>query len=265
MPNIVVNGLRTYYERGGLGEPLVLLHGILHDSRGWSSQLEALSNDFDVIVPDLPGCGQSDDPPESHRTPDYGRWLTAFVEALATGPAHVCGLSWGGMLAIELYRQRPDMVASLILADTYAGWKGSLPPATVSQRLQQCLAESEMAAADFIPGWMPGLLTDAASTSMRAEVATIMSDFHPAGYRTMARCVAESDLTSVLPMINVPTLLIWGAEDRRSPASIANAFHATIPHSTLALIPDSGHLSNIETTDAFNQAIRDFVAAQKSS
>jgi len=260
MPDLLVHGLRTFYERRGAGQPLVLLHGILVDWRSWERQVDGLRHDFDVIVPDLPGCGGSDDPPESYRTSDYGGWLVALLEALGSGPAHVGGLSWGGMLAIEICRQRPDLVRSLILTGTYAGWKGSLPPETVDARLNQCLLESEMAAADFVPGWLPGLLTPDAPSSLRDEVAAMMAGFHPSGYRTMAHSVAETDLRDVLPKIEVPTLLIWGEEDRRSSVSIANAFHDAIPDSTLVLIPKSGHLSSIETPGQFNSAIRDFLA-----
>jgi pimeloyl-ACP methyl ester carboxylesterase len=260
MAEIEILGLRTAYERRGKGQPLILLHGILQEWRSWGRQLDDLSANFDVIVPDLPGCGQSGAPPESYRTPDYGRWLAGFIDALGIAPAHVGGLSWGGMLALELYRQRPDLVRSLILAGTYAGWKGSLPPEMVADRLSQCLRESEMAASDFIPGWMPGLLTPDAPPSLRDEATALMSGFHPSGYRTMAHSVAEADLRDVLPAITVPTLLIWGEDDRRSSVSIARSFHDAVPNSTLVLIPRSGHLSNAETPDAFNQAIRDFLA-----
>jgi pimeloyl-ACP methyl ester carboxylesterase len=258
MPELNIDGLPTSYIRQGRGNTLILLHGILQDWRSWSRQINDLSADFDVIVPDLPGCGHSGDPPESYRTQDYGRWLAAFLESMGSGPAHVCGLSWGGMLAIELYRQRPDLVRSLILTGAYAGWKGSLPPETVAERLDQCLLESEMPASNFVPGWLAGLLTPDAPPLLREEVMAMMAGFHPSGYRTMAQSVAESDLRDVLPAIKVPTLLIWGEEDRRSAVAIAKAFHDAVPDSTLVLTPRSGHLSNIETPDAFNQAIRDF-------
>ena len=258
MPSITVNGLETAYERRGKGVPLVLLHGILQDSRSWHRQLDALSDAFDVIVPDLPGCGQSADPPDRYRFPEYGRWLAEFLTALGIAGAHVGGLSWGGILALELYSQHPDLVRSLVLADTYAGWKGSLPAETVQERLDQCLRESEMAASEFIPTWLPGLLTPEAPRSLRDEVAELMTDFHPAGYRTMAISVAEADLRDVLSTVRVPVLLIWGTEDRRSPLSVAWAFRDAIPEARLVEIPGSGHLTNIEAPDVFNAAVRSF-------
>ena len=140
----------------------MLLHGILDDSRMWRPQLEGLTDDFDVIAWDAPGCGQSDDPPEGFGAADYADCLAALVEKLGLHRPALCGLSWGSGLALELYQRRPDVPGAIVLASGYAGWKGSLPADEVERRLAQCLAESEMAPEDFIPGWIPGLLTDAA-------------------------------------------------------------------------------------------------------
>ena len=69
-----------------------------------------------------------------------------MIEALGLGPAAVAGLSWGGIVAQELYRRRPELVAGLILADTYAGWAGSLPAEACAARLASCLNQSTMPA-----------------------------------------------------------------------------------------------------------------------
>jgi pimeloyl-ACP methyl ester carboxylesterase len=89
---------------------------------------------------------------------DYADCLAALVEALDLGPAHVAGLSWGGTVALELYRHRPELVASLLLVDTYAGWKGSLPEEEVQARvegLQQMLAAPDHSFDPTLPGLFP--------------------------------------------------------------------------------------------------------------
>ena len=113
----------------------------------------------------------------------------------------------------------------------------------------------------FVPGWIPGLLTDRASAAMVDEVVAIMSEFHPVGYRTMAHALAEADLRDVLPTIGVPTLLLYGDEDRRSPVRVAEELHANIPGSELVVMPGVGHLSNVEAADRFNAEVRDFLRA----
>src|SRR5688572_16676207 len=121
------NGLEIAYERVGAGPPLVFVHGAAEDGRVWRPQLAALADEFTVVAWDEPGAGRSSDLPPDFGLADYARCLAALIEALALGPAHVAGLSWGGTVVQELYRHRPELVRTLILVDTYAGWKGSLP------------------------------------------------------------------------------------------------------------------------------------------
>ena len=170
----------------------------------------------------------------------------------------LAGLSWGGDLAQELYARQPGKVASLILADTYAGWKGSLPEDVCAARLRSCLRESELEARDFVPDWIPELLSEDAPDELRDELAAIMSSFHPVGYRAMVRAFAELDTRPVLPRIQVPTLLLWGAADRRSSLAVAGQLHDAIPGATLTVIPGAGHVSNLEQSDLFNDAVRRF-------
>ena len=248
------------YERQGNGPALVFLHGALDDSRGWRYQLTALADEFTVVAWDAPGAGNSTDPPEPYGLADYADILSDFISALELSPAHVAGISWGGTLAQEFYRRHPEQVRSLILADTYAGWTGSLGEKAVLERLDACLKQSTMAPEEFIPGWIPGLLTDDAPSELVDEMISIMSDFHPAGFRLMARSmlVDEHDL---LPRIRVPTLLIWGEDDLRSPLRIGEEFRDAIPGAKLVVIAGAGHMTNVQQPDLFNAAVREFCQA----
>src|SRR2546425_6059136 len=135
MDKVEIGGLRSAYNRAGMGPPLVLLHGFVGDSRDWRRQLEGLSDEFTVVAWDAPGCGQSSDPPETFRLPEYADCLAAFVDALGLRQSHVLGLSFGAGLALELYRRHPTVPRTLVLASAYAGWAGSLPEGEVEQRL----------------------------------------------------------------------------------------------------------------------------------
>ena len=75
---------------------------------------------------DEPGAGRSSDLPEGLTLAGFADGLAALIESLRLGPAHVAGLSWGGTVVLELYNRHPGLVATLIMIDTYAGWKGSL-------------------------------------------------------------------------------------------------------------------------------------------
>jgi pimeloyl-ACP methyl ester carboxylesterase len=128
MDQVEVAGLRVAYRRAGQGAPLVLLHGGLGDSREWRRQLEGLADEFTVVAWDAPGCGGSSDPPAAWRLPDYADCLAGLIQVLELGRPHVGGLSWGGGLALELYRRHPQVPRSLVLASAYAGWAARCRP-----------------------------------------------------------------------------------------------------------------------------------------
>jgi pimeloyl-ACP methyl ester carboxylesterase len=217
MDQIEVEGLRIAYERAGQGPPLVLLHGFVGDSREWRRQIDELSDEFMVVAWDAPGSGRSSDPPESFRMPDYAHCLAGFLDALSLGRPHVAGLSFGGALALELYHRHPTIPMTLVLAGAYAGWAGSLGPEIARQRLEQSLKVADLPPDQFARAMIPTLFSESASAESVNEFAAIMSEFHPAGFRAMARSLAEADLRDVLPRIDVPTLLLYGDKDVRAP------------------------------------------------
>ena len=137
-----VEGHSIAYREGGQGPALVLLHGFLCDSRCWRRQVTELSDRFRVVAWDAPGAGSSSDPTEPFTTADYARCLAHFLDELDVVRAHVLGLSWGGILAQEFYRMYPQRLRCLVLADTYAGWKGSLPEPVCREWLASCLRDA---------------------------------------------------------------------------------------------------------------------------
>ncbi len=135
----------------------------------------------------------------------------------------------------------------------------SIPPEMVEQRLEQCLREADLPPDRWVRGWIPGLVTEAAPVALVDELVAMMSEFHPTGYRLMAYALAEADLRDVLPHIDVPTLLLYGDADRRSPLQVATTLDAQIPTSRLVVIPGVGHLSNLEAPGRFNAEVRSFL------
>lgn len=157
----------------------------------------------------------------------------------------------------------PTRVLGLVLADTYAGWTGSLGEEAAKQRLARCVRESSMPAEEFVARWVPvEFFTEAVPRQVQEAMAAVVRDFHALGFRLMAKALADSDTTELLPHIEVPTLLLWGHEDRRSPLSVAERFQDAIPGSRLAVIPRAGHLSNMEQPEIFNAHVRRFCMSQ---
>jgi pimeloyl-ACP methyl ester carboxylesterase len=255
---VEVGGQSIAYREAGQGAALVFLHGFLCDSRCWRSQLGGLSDQFRVVAWDAPGAGLSSDPPETFTTADYAHSLTGFLDAVGIVRAHVVGLSWGGILAQEFYRLFPGRLHTLVLADTYAGWQGSLPEPVWRARLETCLRDSTGPPEALVARMLPGMFTDDVPEDVREEQRAIMADFHPVGFRVMSRSSAELDTRDLLPRVDVPTMVLWGDDDRRSPRHVADQLHTAIPTSELAMIPRAGHVSNMEQPEAFNAHVRRF-------
>jgi pimeloyl-ACP methyl ester carboxylesterase len=260
---IEVQGLRVAYERAGQGPPLILLHGYVGDSRGtWGGQLDALSDDFTVVAWDAPGVGLSSDPPDGFRLPDYADCLAGFVDALGLGQPHVAGLSFGGALALELYRRHPALPNTLVLASAYAGWSGSLPRHEVERRLRQVLELADLPPDGFVREVIPTLFSEGTPAETIEAFAASASGFHPPGLRAMARSMAEADLRDVLPRIDVPTLLLYGGDDVRAPRDVAEGLRAAIPTARLVVFPGIGHLINLEACERLNAEIRAFLRSR---
>jgi pimeloyl-ACP methyl ester carboxylesterase len=253
-----VNGHSVAYRSAGEGPPLVLLHGFLCDSRCWRRQLEDLSDQFRVVAWDAPGAGSSSDPPDSFTITDWAQSLAQFLNVVGIERAQVLGLSWGGILAQEFYRLFPDRVLAIILCDTYPGWRGSLSASACEKRLERCFLESSLPPEEFVPRWVPEFFTEAAPHDLKEEMSAVVSDFHPLGFRLMAKSSADTDTTDLLPNIRVPTLLVWGDDDRRSPMNIAEQLRDAIPNSDLEVIANAGHVSNMEQPEDFNALVRRF-------
>ncbi len=259
---IEVNGIRVAFEQAGVGPPLVLAHGGVSDSRVWRRQLDEFSDEFTVVAWDAPGCGQSDDPPESFRLPEYADVLASLIAALGLERPHLLGHSFGGALVLELVRRHPAVVATLTLAGGYAGWAGSLSAAEVERRLAFAVEVAGRLPGRFEPSSMPGLISEKMSAESAAALATIMSESRPIATRAMAHALADADLRDVLPSIAVPTLLIYGDADERAPLIVAEDLHRRIPTSRLVVLPGLGHECYLEAPDRFNAEVRTFLRSQ---
>jgi pimeloyl-ACP methyl ester carboxylesterase len=158
---IEVDGLRIAYEQAGDGPPLILLHGYVGDGPAtWRRQIEGLSDEFTVVAWDAPGAGRSSDPPESFGMAGYADCLAGFVERLDQERPHVAGLSFGGALALELYRRHPVIPRTLILASAYAGWAGSLPADVAAQRLEQATVLAALSPDEFVGALLPTMFSE---------------------------------------------------------------------------------------------------------
>jgi len=259
MDVVEVDGLRIAYERVGAGPAVVLLHGYVADGRTtWRWQLDGLSDEFTVVAWDAPGAGGSSDPPEGFGTAGYADCLAGFIDALRLDHPSVLGLSFGGILALALHDRHPTIAAALVLASASAGWAGSLPPDVAEARLKQALVLADLSPTEFVDTLLPTMFAPATAPDTVAAFRASMLEFHPVGFRAMARASAEN-LRHVLPRVAVSTLLVYGEKDVRAGLSVARGLEAAISGARLVVLPGAGHLCNMEAPDKFNGAVRSFL------
>src|SRR3954452_21361126 len=244
---ITVDGATIRLLRGGSGTPVVFLHGA-GGHTGWMGFLEELSQQFAVYAPEHPGFGQSDDPPWLDEVADLAYFFLDLMGGLGLDRVHLIGTSLGGWIAAELAVRDTARVASLTLVGAVGVAAGgeTIPDIfrmPVEENLRRFYADQERAARR---------VGDMAKIDMEL-VAKNRATVTRLAYRPRFH---NPDLGKWLHRIDVPTLLLWGAEDRLVPPRFGEAYRALIPGSQLVVLPGAGHAPFDEQKDAFLAAFR---------
>ena len=252
-----------FVEDLGSGVPLLLIHGFPLNREMWRPQIETLSTTARVIAVDLRGHGQSP-PTEGPYSMDLlADDCAGVLEALKVDqPVVVCGLSIGGYVSFAFYRRRSEKVVGLILAATRAG--ADSEEAKINRDKAALLTEKN-GTQSVIDSMLPIILapqTYREKPELVSQVARIMEKTSTSGMVSALKGMkSRPDSTPTLGQIKVPTLIIHGADDRIIPLSDSEAMHTAIPDSQLEVIPDAGHLPNLEQAQLFNQAVESFLSA----
>ncbi|MBI5652761.1 MAG: alpha/beta fold hydrolase [Chloroflexi bacterium] len=239
---------------------VLLLHGLGATGASWQLQFPALTSaGFRVIAPDARGFGQSSYPGKlsfAEMANDFAR----LIESLNSAPAHIVGISMGGVLALQLALDHPRLVNKLVLVNTFA-------------HLQiRGIGAYAYYALRFILVHTLGLPTQARTvtkrifpradqTELRRALSAQIIQANPGAYRAVMRALARFNVTARLASLRAPTLVVTGDADTTVRVENQFALAAGIPGSQHAIIPGAGHAVIADSPGAFNQILLEFLRA----
>lgn len=249
------------YDESGDGTPLVLVHGYPLNRTLWEAQVKGLSGIARVIAPDLRGHGESENPSETLSMQVLAKDLRELIENLRIKePVVLCGLSMGGYICFDFYRNYPGMVKGMILTATRATADSTEAKAKRDEAAELARVQGPVPISGaMLPKMMapvtyqnkPNLVEQVRRMMENISTQTIVGDL-------MAMKNRE-DSTSWLDKIDVPVLILHGVDDQIIPMNEVDIMKNGIKMSTLILIPEAGHLLNLEKPDIFNQAVMEFI------
>jgi pimeloyl-ACP methyl ester carboxylesterase len=240
---------------------LVLLHAFPLNARMWEGQLPLANGGWRVIAPHFRGLDAGAGDPPTMSIDDYAGDVIDLLDALHIDQALIGGLSMGGYAAFAVLRHAARYVQGLILADTRA--EADTPEGLDARRKMLDLVQSKGAAA-VAEEMIPKLLGETTRRS-RAEVidqvrSLVLSNSSEAIAGSVRALMSRPDSTPLLPTIHVPTLILVGAEDTVTPSALSEKMHNAIAGSELTVIPEAGHLTNLERPNLFNAALARFLS-----
>jgi 3-oxoadipate enol-lactonase len=256
-----VHGRRTRYLESGSGRPLIFIHAFPLNAEMWRPQLERVADGWRFLAPDLRGFGgTADDGVPATTLDDHAGELLELMHVLDIHDATIAGLSMGGYIAFALARLEPSRLAGLVLADTRP--QPDSPDGLRNRRALLELLQSKgvRAVADDLLPKLVGETTRRERPDVIATTRSLIEASAPSAIEAAVHALmTRPDSTADLDRVHCPTLVIVGDEDSITPVTDAELMHRRIGGSTLVVLPNAGHLSNLEAPDAFSRAVSAFL------
>ena len=253
----------TWYETG-CGRPLVLLHGWAMSAAVFRETASMLAADFRLLIPDLPGHGESAPPPRMNFA-QLAADLTSWLASTVNGPIVLGGWSLGGMLAIELARQGRIPVERLVLIGTTPrftcsdGWQAGLPPGQVRAMERNLAQHYEKTLADFFALAFVG---EDIPPVRRREIKGFAVLQSPVPDRDSAlsllKFLAVQDQRSAVSQIRLPALILHGELDQITPVEAGRCLAEMLPGGKFVEFPGVGHVPFLSSPREFARRVREF-------
>jgi len=255
-----INGINLAYTDQGRGMPVVLLHAFPQSRDMWAPQVEALSKTHRIIAPDFRGFGESDAPLWHYTLDQFADDVAGLLDHLSITQAVFAGLSMGGYTLFAFYRKHAARVKGLVLADTRAQPDTEEGRAGRFAMAQTAYTKGAGAIAEIM---LPKLLSPVAlqtKSELVQQVRAAIEQTQISGIAGALMAMAERpDSVTLLAQIACPTLVITGELDGPTPPADGRLMAERIPGARLEIIPQAGHLSNLEQPEVFTQALQSFL------
>ena len=258
MPYLSVADTRLYYEDEGTGPPLLFVHGLGSSTRDWHEQAGPFAEDYRVLRVDLRGHGRSDRPEGPYHMATFARDVAVLLRRLDAAPAHVVGLSMGGMVALQLAADAPRLVRSLVVVNSVADtrlhtWRD------VWFYLSRRLAVQVLGMRRVGRLIARRLFVEPEQEDLRQEFVRRWAENDKQGYLWSVDAIMGWSVAGRLSSITAPTLLVSSEHDY-TPVTEKNRIAATMPYADLTVVEDARHALPVEKPEAFNALLEDFLA-----
>jgi len=260
-----INGAELYYEVSGQGEPLLMIHAGVADSRMWAGQFQRFAQAYQAIRFDLRGFGQSTLPPGKFCNHEDVRDLLTYLQIQQT---YLLGISFGGLIALDFALAYPEVVKGLILgAPSISGETPSERVRAFWEAEEAALEAGDLAAATELNLrlWVDGphRTPQQVNPAVREQVGEMQLNIFK---KPVPDDIEESSLTPPaierLDQLKMPLLVIVGSLDLEEKLAAADRLVAQAPQARKAVIPEAAHMMNMEKPDQFNQIVLDFLAGE---
>ncbi|HJT34563.1 MAG TPA: alpha/beta fold hydrolase [Pirellulales bacterium] len=262
MKRVFARGLEFGVVDQGQGTPVLLVHGFPLNHSMWNAQLPVLAAGRRVIAPDLRGFGSSVDTEGTVSMEDFADDLAAILDDVQVRePIVYCGLSMGGYIGWQFLRKYRQRVRGLVLCDTRSAADTREAAAGRLKMAEQVIADGMQPVADGMLAKALSPRTMAERPEVVAAVRAMILSSDPTGVAAAQRgMAARPDVSDMLAGIDLPTLVMVGADDALSPADEMRHIAEAIPHARFVVLPEAGHLSPLENPREFNAALTEFLA-----
>jgi pimeloyl-ACP methyl ester carboxylesterase len=260
MPRVDVRGTWLHYRASGGGETLLLVHGLGSSARDWELQTSAVASHYRVIAVDLRGHGQSQKPAGPYSMTHFAADMDGLLQVIDAGPAHVVGISLGGMVALQLALDTPEMVRSLCVVN-------SVPEVSVRTLRQHSEMALRMvitrvlrmrAMAAFIAATV---FPEPENAQLRRAMAALWSQNDRRAYAAASRALPGWSVLNRLKEISCRALVVSGDRPYSSLLQCEPRL-AEIPGAQVVIIPGALHAAPVQQPEQFNAALRAFLSAQ---